>query len=89
VAVAAVAPGFANRFAAVTGARSQLTDQPVRPDRPSNLFQPADSEADYGAHGRFDDRARGVLDPHFLRGLPRTGRQLVRAAAATVSASLR
>ena len=36
----------------------QLTDEPVPSDAPANLFKTADG--DYGAHGRFDDRARKV-----------------------------
>jgi hypothetical protein len=39
-----------------TGYSGQLTDEPVPSDAPANLFKTADG--DYGAHGRFDDRAR-------------------------------
>jgi NAD(P)-dependent dehydrogenase (short-subunit alcohol dehydrogenase family) len=84
VAAASAFPGFANRFAAISGAKSQLTDQPVRADRPSNLRHPADDESDHGAHGGFDDRAAGVLDPSFLRSIPHTAAQFLAALRDTV-----
>jgi NADP-dependent 3-hydroxy acid dehydrogenase YdfG len=37
---------------------SQMTDDDADPDRPDNLFHPVDDETDFGAHGRFDDKAR-------------------------------
>ncbi len=52
-----LAPGFADRRLAKEGYSGQLTDQPAE-DRPDNLFDPV--AGDYGAHGRFDDRARPV-----------------------------
>ena len=56
----AVAPGLLDRYLARTGVKSQQTDQPKPPDQPANLWQPADGphEPDYGAHGRFDGRAK-------------------------------
>jgi short-subunit dehydrogenase len=48
-------PGLGDRYLAKAGFQSQQTDQPVAPDRPSNLFHPA--SGDYGAHGRFGSRA--------------------------------
>ncbi|QNN51901.1 SDR family oxidoreductase [Nocardioides mesophilus] len=58
----AVAPGLLDRYLARTGFGSQQTDQPRDPDRPTNLWDPADGVDghDYGAHGRFDDRATGT-----------------------------
>ena len=85
VALASVAPGLGNRFAAASGTDSQLTDEPVGPDRPSNLRHPADADRDFGAHGIFDSRAQGVLDPSFLRTLPKTARQFGAALVATVA----
>ncbi len=38
------------------GYDSQLTDEPVDPDREHNLHEPV--SGDFGAHGPFDDRAR-------------------------------
>jgi short-subunit dehydrogenase len=79
VAAAKLVPGVANQYASIGAWDTQLTDQPVTPDRRVNLWDPADDDADFGAHGIFDDDAGGVLDPHFLRSLPSTGRDLVRA----------
>jgi NAD(P)-dependent dehydrogenase (short-subunit alcohol dehydrogenase family) len=58
----AVAPGLLDRYLARTGYRSQQTDQPGPPSGRANLWEPADEVADYGAHGRFDGRARDA-DP--------------------------
>jgi hypothetical protein len=33
-----------------------MTDEPAQADRADNLFAPV--PGDFGAHGRFDDRAR-------------------------------
>jgi NAD(P)-dependent dehydrogenase (short-subunit alcohol dehydrogenase family) len=52
----AVAPGLADRFLARNGYDAQQTDEPVEPDRPDNLFEPAPGRQ--GAHGPFDARAR-------------------------------
>jgi NAD(P)-dependent dehydrogenase (short-subunit alcohol dehydrogenase family) len=49
-------PGLGDRLAARDAYESQMTDEPARADRPDNLFQPV--PGDFGAHGRFDDRAR-------------------------------
>jgi NADP-dependent 3-hydroxy acid dehydrogenase YdfG len=47
--------GFINRRLAKTGFASQQTDEDAE-DRPDNLWEPAPGE--WGAHGRFDHRAR-------------------------------
>jgi hypothetical protein len=52
----AVAPSLADRFLARNGYDAQQTDEPVEPDRPDNLFEPAPGRQ--GAHGPFDARAR-------------------------------
>ncbi|MEV0533536.1 SDR family oxidoreductase [Kitasatospora sp. NPDC050463] len=54
----ALVPGLLDRYLARTGFASQQTDEHRRADDPDNLFQPVDSWQDFGAHGRFDDRAR-------------------------------
>ncbi|MBV9946496.1 MAG: short-chain dehydrogenase, partial [Myxococcales bacterium] len=41
---------------AAKGFKGQQTDQPIRPDRPDDLYEPA--AGDYGAHGEFDARAK-------------------------------
>ena len=44
-------PGIADRYLAETGYDSQMTAEPVAPDRVDNLFEPA--PGNYEAHGRF------------------------------------
>lgn len=51
-------PSYADHVLADTGYASQQTDETDAPDRPNNLWEPVDQQADHGAHGRFDDRAR-------------------------------
>jgi NAD(P)-dependent dehydrogenase (short-subunit alcohol dehydrogenase family) len=51
-----IAPGLLDRYLAKSGYTGQLSDQPSDPDAPGNLFEPVAGA--YGAHGRFDDRAR-------------------------------
>jgi NAD(P)-dependent dehydrogenase (short-subunit alcohol dehydrogenase family) len=54
-----IMPGLLDRYLALTGYRSQQTAEEVDPNRPGNLWHPADEGDDHGAHGSFDDRARG------------------------------
>jgi short-subunit dehydrogenase len=51
-----IAPGLIDRYLASAGYNGQLTDEPLAPDSPGNLFEPV--PGDYGAHGRFDSRSR-------------------------------
>jgi short-subunit dehydrogenase len=81
VAGHSVAPSVLSRYAALTGVSSQQTDEPAEPDQPANLERPVDTDADHGARGSFDGQARGVLDPSFLRSLPKTAVTAGRAAA--------
>ncbi len=53
----AVAPGILDRYLARTGFSSQQTDEPNPPDALENLYAAADAGRDFGAHGRFDERA--------------------------------
>src|SRR5690349_19379222 len=53
----AVVPGLLDRYLARTGFSSQEADERKRPDQPANLWRPADEDADYGAHGRFNGKA--------------------------------
>jgi hypothetical protein len=53
-----VFPTILDRYLAKTGFRSQQTDKPVLPHRPSNLFHPL--SGDPGAHGGFDNRAQST-----------------------------
>ena len=64
------APGVADHYLARYGYDAQMTDEPVSPDRPNNLWHPL--PGDYGAHGEFDSRSKSFslqfwLDSH--RGL--------------------
>ena len=72
-------PGLGNNYAALGAWESQLTDVPISPDRKANLREPVDAVRDHGAHGMFDDRAGGLLDPSFLRSLPGVVRMFVAA----------
>jgi len=51
-----VAPGLGDWYLGKTGYDAQMTDEPVDPDRPNNLWEPV--PGDFGAHGRFDARAK-------------------------------
>ncbi|MDQ3979796.1 MAG: SDR family oxidoreductase [Actinomycetota bacterium] len=50
-------PGLLDRYLGRTGVDGQQTDQPVDPDRPDDLFEPV--PGDHGAHGIFDQQAKG------------------------------
>ena len=76
-------PGLGNQYAAIGAWDTQLTDQKVDPDRPVNLFSPADTGSDSGAHGIFDDKAGGFFDPSFLKSLPNTAATFVTALVRT------
>ena len=51
-----IAPGLIDRYLAKAGYTGQLTDQKEPADAPANLFEAVPGP--YGAHGRFDARAR-------------------------------
>lgn len=55
IAANRVIPGVLDWYLGRTGFDAQQTDEPERPDRPSNLWEPV--PGDWNAHGRFDDRA--------------------------------
>jgi NAD(P)-dependent dehydrogenase (short-subunit alcohol dehydrogenase family) len=52
------APRIGDLWLAMTGYKSQQTPEPLSPDRPDNLYRPADTAKDFGAHGEFDDKAK-------------------------------
>jgi hypothetical protein len=79
------APGLGNQFAARGAWEEQLSDRPNQPGRPSNLYESADHDKDYGAHGTFDDHAKGFFSPSFLVTLPKAVKNLVFAFAASWS----
>jgi NAD(P)-dependent dehydrogenase (short-subunit alcohol dehydrogenase family) len=78
----AVAPALADRFLARNGYDAQLTDEPIPPGRPDNLFEPV--EGDQAAHGPFDDRSRN----RSLQLLARTHPMLVGGLAAASALAL-
>ena len=51
-------PGAGDLYLARTGVEAQQTSEPEDPERPHNLWAPVDEDRDFGAHGRFDARAR-------------------------------
>jgi NAD(P)-dependent dehydrogenase (short-subunit alcohol dehydrogenase family) len=51
-----IAPALLDRYLARTGTKSQLAQDKV-PTGVSNLWEPADDDTDYGAHGSFGDRS--------------------------------
>ena len=51
-------PRRLDRMLARSGWDAQMTDEPENANREYNLWEPVDDERDYGAHGRFDERAR-------------------------------
>ncbi|WP_127935933.1 SDR family oxidoreductase [Nonomuraea polychroma] len=53
-----VAPALVDRYVARTGIQSQQTNEKP-PSGVSNLWEPADEDTDYGAHGAFDQRSHG------------------------------
>ncbi len=84
VVMDSIFPGLGNHFASLGAWDSQLTKQRVRSDRPSNLRAPADEDFDYGGHGIFDERSRGVKDSSFLVTLPKIAFTYARALLSTL-----
>lgn len=62
LAANALVPGVLDRYLAKTGYSGQQTNQAKQPDQPVNLWDPADAEKDFGAHGIFDARSHST-DP--------------------------
>ncbi|MFG0335997.1 MAG: SDR family oxidoreductase [Maioricimonas sp. JB049] len=71
-------PGLGDRYLAANGFDGQQTDEPVQENRPYNLFEPVD--ADFGAHGIFDDQAAASSWQLWVT----THRRLVTAAGAAL-----
>ena len=51
-----IAPGLIDKYLAKAGYSGQLTDEPLGPNAPANLYEPVPGA--YSAHGRFDARSR-------------------------------
>jgi short-subunit dehydrogenase len=62
-------PGLLDRLLARKAWRGQFTGEPVAPRRVDNLYSPL--PADFGAHGRFDNEARGTSLQYRLGANPR------------------
>jgi hypothetical protein len=73
-------PGVGDHYMAATGRDSQLTDIPIRPDRPDDLEHPVDDDHDVGARGIFDDQTGGMLRGDFIVTLPKVALDAARAA---------
>lgn len=80
----AVAPGVLDRYLARTGFSSQQTPEQKSPDQPANLWEPADAERDFGAHGIFNDQAK----PHSLQLWGSQHHGLLAAAAGVLGLSV-
>jgi NAD(P)-dependent dehydrogenase (short-subunit alcohol dehydrogenase family) len=52
-----IAPGLGDWYLGQQGYEAQQHDGHDNPDRPNNLYEPVDSETDFGCHGVFDDRS--------------------------------
>jgi hypothetical protein len=76
-----LAGGLLDRYLARTGFATHQTGDPKPSDQPANLFEPADEDHDYGAHGLFDDRASG----HSPQAWASRHRRVLTAAAATAA----
>ncbi len=73
-----IAPGFGDWYLGKTGYKSQQTQEPVAPDRPSNLWEPV--PGDHGAHGPYDSRSYS-FSPHLWATTHRSWLGLAGAAA--------
>ncbi len=51
-----IAPGLIDKYLASAGYSGQLSHETSGEDAPANLFEPVPGP--YGAHGRFDEKAR-------------------------------
>jgi NAD(P)-dependent dehydrogenase (short-subunit alcohol dehydrogenase family) len=85
-----LAPALLDRYLAKTGYESQQTAQPVDPDRPKNLYTPADQDAgtDHGAHGGFDEQALNRDPQLWMSHHPRATCTAIVAAASTALAAV-
>ena len=81
-------PWYADRKLAKDGVESQQVDEPEDPARRHNLWEPVDDDADFGAHGVFDQRSRpSTTQFWFARNRPALtlGGALLAATAVTVA----
>ncbi|MFC0438244.1 SDR family oxidoreductase [Kutzneria buriramensis] len=81
-----LAGGLLDRYLARTGYNAQQVDRTPPRDRP-NLWEPADRQADHGAHGAFDSEAKPRSRQWWLNS--RRNALLAGAAATTTALLLR
>jgi short-subunit dehydrogenase len=53
-----LSPDAGDHYLARTGFSSQQTDEPHNPNSPDNLWHPLDDTRDFGARGKFSDKAK-------------------------------
>jgi short-subunit dehydrogenase len=82
-------PGLGNQFAARGAWEEQLSDRPLQPGRPVNLYDSADASRDFGAHGTFDAKAHGFLSPSFLVTVPKAAKNFALSFVAAWTDRLR
>jgi NAD(P)-dependent dehydrogenase (short-subunit alcohol dehydrogenase family) len=74
-------PRVGDWYLARSAYESQQTAEPEDPDRDDNLWRPVDDVQDFGTHGRFGARARGLS----YRSWPARHRKGIAAAAASAA----
>jgi len=82
-----VGPGVFDHYAARTGWSSQQVAGEHVGARDGNLEKPCDESfgSDHGARGPFDDRAKGMLAPAFLRSIGQVARDVIASMRARAS----
>jgi NAD(P)-dependent dehydrogenase (short-subunit alcohol dehydrogenase family) len=83
-----VAPALLDRYLARTGVKSQQTDEKA-PSGVTNLWEPADEDRDYGAHGSFDAKSHARSPQLWLSQHRRAVLLALGAATAAGIAALR
>ncbi|WP_327064336.1 SDR family oxidoreductase [Kitasatospora sp. NBC_01302] len=84
----AIVPGLLDRYLARTGFDSQQDGHRRRVGEPDDLFEPVDAGKDFGAHGRFDDRAHARSLQQQAAHAPAAVAAGLRRAAGRVGAGL-
>lgn len=82
-----ITPWLGDWYLARTGYSGQQTDERRDPQQPENLWQPADDQRDWGAHGVFDQRARS-WSPQLWATTNRRWLTLAGAGLASATAAL-
>ena len=82
-----IAPRVGDWYLSRSGYESQQTEEPEDPARPHNLWSPVDENRDFGAHGRFDERATATLWPAWATQ-PRTAALAAAMAALAIAVAL-